>query len=246
MDGFTETGGGRNAAAEPGEMSVAEARGLLGGGTRAVFLLRHAERAHIDNEDPTFGADLPLTGEGERTAEALGRMLAGVPGPVRFAASPLARTIRTAGLVARGMGLDGAPVALDSAVGNDSAFVSDITEMWRQFRDGRFFEKMRRWFDDGRLPGFNELGPACDAYEDHAVALLGDAATGVFATHDVFIAAFLHGRGVKTDFREENWPRFLDSAAIFLMPDGTRRYALVRAGLSRHCRGVAPDGTLGA
>jgi hypothetical protein len=36
----------------------------------------------------------------------------------------------------------------------------------------------------------------------------------------------------------ENWPRFLDSAAIILAPAGSRRYALVRAGLSDRVTGV--------
>ena len=52
------------------------------------------------------------------------------------------------------------------------------------------------------------------------------------------IAAYLHGRGVRTDFCETNWPRFLDAAAIILTPDGRRQYALVRAGLSDRCCGV--------
>jgi len=226
-----------------GEVSVAEALEIARGpGVRTAFLVRHAERARIDNEDPSFGAELPLTAEGERTAEEFGRMLKGVEGRVAFAASPLKRTVRTAELIAKGMGRAGAEIARDSAIGNDCAFVSDLDAMWRLFRDGRFFFWMRDWFDRGVQTGFNEIRSACDGYERYAVSLLGDADFGVFATHDVYIAAFLHGRGVKTDFCEENWPRFLDSAAIFLMPDGSRRYALVRAGLSAHCRGVAGQG----
>ena len=54
----------------------------------------------------------------------------------------------------------------------------------------------------------------------------------------VYVAAFLHARGVKTDFNPDNWPRFLDSAAIVLRPDGERRYMFVRAGLSPLACGV--------
>ena len=66
------------------------------------------------------------------------------------------------------------------------------------------------------------------------------AQVGIFTTHDVFVAAYLHGRGVKTDFCKENWPRFLDAAAIIESPSGARRYALLRSGLSSGVCGVAP------
>ena len=61
---------------------------------------------------------------------------------------------------------------------------------------------------------------------------------GIYATHDVFVAAFLHARGVKTDFCAANWPRFLDSAAIVVEPSGAVRHAFVRAGLSDLACGV--------
>ena len=224
-----------------GEMTVPETVAMSQDGWRTVLLVRHAERTKIDNEDPTFGETIPLTAEGARTAEALGQMLKGVQGDVKFAASPLRRTVQTAALIAKGMGLGDVEIQEDGEIGNTSAFVSDLREMWLQFRDGRFFEKMRRWFDDGVHPGFNEIASACDEYERHALSLLGGSRFGVFATHDVFIAAYLHGRGVKTDFCERNWPRFLDSAAVFVAPDGERRYGFVRAGLSDRCRGVSAE-----
>jgi hypothetical protein len=89
--------------------------------------------------------------------------------------------------------------------------------------------------------GFNPLAPATDAFEEHALSVFS-AQLGVFATHDVYVAVFLHARGVKTDFNPDNWPRFLDSAAIVLRPDGERRYMFVRAGLSPLVCGVGGEG----
>ena len=105
-------------------------------------------------------------------------------------------------------------------------------------RDGSFFQRMGEYMQAGEQRGFNPLAPATDAFEEYALSVFS-AQLGVFATHDVYVAAFLHARGVKTDFNPDNWPRFLDSAAIVLRPDGERRYIFVRAGLSPLACGVA-------
>ena len=67
------------------------------------------------------------------------------------------------------------------------------------------------------------------------------ARLGIFATHDLHDAAFLYARGVKRDWTVESWVRFLDAAAIILSPDGTRRYALLRSGLSNGTVGVRTE-----
>ena len=112
-----------------------------------------------------------------------------------------------------------------------------LGEIRRLFRDGGFFVHMREWLEAGRQRGFNDLASASDAFEAYALSTF-TGTLGVYATHDVYVAAYLHARGVRTDFCVANWPRFLDAAAIVLAPDGTRRYALVRAGLSDKCCGV--------
>ena len=206
-----------------GEVSVSDVIAELGRGSRVLLLLRHSERPKIGYEDKTFGASLPLTENGKRLCVEFGRMLAGATPSVEFRASPLLRTVMTAELVAEGMGLAGAEVVRDALVGNGSAYVASELEVWRLFRDGSFFRRMVEYMQAGEQRGFNPLAPATDA---------------VFATHDVYVAAFLHARGVKTDFNPDNWPRFLDSAAIVLRPDGERRYMFVRAGLSPLACGV--------
>ena len=218
----------------------------LAAGNRVLLVVRHAERPRIQNEDPSFGASLGLTEEGERTSREFGRLLRGAAaaagGSVQFAASPLRRTVLTASLAAEGMGMSGMPLLQDEAIGNACAFVADAHEMWELFRDTRFFEHMAEYMRDGRQRGFAPIEGAADAFERYAMSLFR-ARLGIFATHDVYIAAFLSARKAHAEFTRENWPCFLDAAAIVEEPSGKRRYALLRSGLSSGICGIAPGET---
>lgn len=222
---------------EKTEWTLQDVRDELARGSRVLLVVRHAERPKIGYEDKTFGGSLPLTPAGERMSEEFGRILRGAAESVQFRASPLLRTVMTARLAAKGMGLEDADIPEDATIGNSSAFVESELDMWELFRDGKFFEHMSRYMNTGIQKGFAPLAAAADAYEERLLSLFS-AKLGIFATHDVFVAAYLHARGVKRDFCRENWPRFMDSAAIVLDADGLRRYALVRAGLSTLCTGV--------
>ena len=210
---------------------------------RVLLLVRHAERPRIQNEDPSFGAALGLTDEGARTSREFGRLMRGAfaaaQGDVQFAASPLRRTVLTASLIAEGMGAADAAIGEDEKIGNACAYVADAHEIWELFRDTLFFEHMCEYMRDGVQRGFAPLAEATDEFESYAMSVFR-ARLGIFTTHDVYVAAYLHGRGVKTDFCKENWPRFLDAAAIIESPSGARRYALLRSGLSSGVCGVAP------
>ena len=221
----------------PAEMSVADVRTELAHGNRVLLVVRHAERPKIGLEDKTFGATLPLTPAGEEMSLAYGRLLKGASDDVQFRASPLRRTVMTAERIAEGMGLAGAAIPTDAAVGNGSAFIASELEIWQLFYEGGFFEKMIEYIRQGRQRGFGELQSSADSFENHLISNFS-AKLGIFTSHDVYIVAYLHARGVKTDFDPSNWPRFLDAAAIVIAPDGTRRYGFVRAGLTDRCCGV--------
>lgn len=222
---------------DSGEVGIGDMLARLRQGDRVLLLVRHAERPKIAFDDRTFGGLLPLTPEGERMSEAFGGILRGAADDVQFVASPLRRTVMTARLVAKGMGLEGAKILEDSRIGNDSAFVRSQLEMWEAFRDGLFFDRMFEYLETGHQHGFNALGPATEVFEDYVLSRF-TAQLGIFVTHDNYIASFLHGKGVKTDFDRNNWPRFLDSAALVISPSGARASALVRAGLSDRICGV--------
>ena len=219
------------------ELSLQDVCAELDGGNRVLLMVRHAERPHIDHDDPTFGEDLPLTEAGAREAEQFGEAFRKYAAETQFLSSPLRRTRMTAECIARGMGLDRVEVPTDPLLGNSSFYFADQHEVFELFRDGSFFEKIFSYLANGMLRGFKEIHGATDRLEEWCVGRFA-ARLGMFTTHDLYIGAYLHARGVKTDFTVESWLRFLDSAAIIMRPDGSRAYALVRAGLSERCTGV--------
>ena len=93
---------------------------------------------------------------------------------------------------------------------------------------------------EGGLAGFRQITEATDALEEWALGKF-TAKLGIFTTHDLYNAAFLHERGVKRDWCVSNWVCFLDSVAIILDADGTRRYAFLRTGLSTGIVGVPSE-----
>ena len=220
-----------------GEMTLEDVRALLRAGNRVLLMTRHAERPHIDHEDPSFGATLPLTAAGEEMSRAFGRALRDFASVVQFASSPLRRTMMTTECIAEGMGIAHPDILSEEALGNGTFYFADQHAVWEEFRDGSFFQKCFAYFEKGTYRGFAELHVATDALEEWCLAHF-TAPFAVFTTHDLYIAAFLAARNVISRFTVANWPRFLDSAAIVLAPDGTRRYALVRAGLSDRVSGV--------
>ena len=220
-----------------GEVTLEDVRALLREGNRVLLMTRHAERPHIDHEDPSFGATLPITANGEEMSRAFGRILRDCAPVVQFASSPLRRTMMTTECIAEGMGVAHADIAPCDALGNGTFYFADQHAVWEEFRDGSFFRKCFAYFENGTYRGFAELHAATDALEEWCLAHF-TAPFAVFTTHDLYIAAFLAARRVVARFTEANWPRFLDSAAIVLAPDGMRRYAFVRAGLSDRATGV--------
>lgn len=220
------------------EMTLGDVAAALRGGARVILQVRHAERPKIDPTDPTFGDSLPLTAEGVRTARLFGEALREFAGDAQFLASPLRRTRMTAALIAEGMGADAGEIPADGRVGNDSFYYSDTAEVLRVFTPPEnFFPACIEYMDTGRQRGFNPLAESTDALEEWLFARFSKRLM-VVATHDLYIAAFLAARGAYPDRSRDTWPRFLDAAATLVGPDGTRRYALVRSGLSDGIVGV--------
>ncbi len=222
---------------EKKEITLEEAIEEIERGSRALMMVRHGERPHIDHEDPTFGSELPLTKAGYEMAVEVGRRMSRFAPETQFVSSPLRRTRMTAAGIAEGMGVPNADIPTDIQLGNSSFYFSDQHAVFEIFRDGDFFEKVFEYLQTGRQIGFNDLYEATDKLEEWYLSRF-TARVGIFTTHDLYNGAFLHARGVKTDFCVENWIRFLDAATIFIRPDGTRRYALVRAGLTDRVTGV--------
>ena len=209
-------------------MNLDEVKNELRQGSRVLLMVRHAERPHIDHDDPTFGAALPITEVGRLAAEAYGARLREFAADTQFYASPLRRTVMTAEAIARGMGLAAPSIPTDDKLGNSSFYFADQPAVFELFRDGSFYEKVFAYLRDGRQIGFADLHAATDALEEWALARF-TGRLGIFTTHDLYNGAFLKARGVVESFTVETWVQFLDAAAIIVRPDGRRRYALVRS-----------------
>ena len=222
------------------EISIEELKAEIRAGARALLQVRHAERPKMDPDDPSFGDDLHLTREGVRTARLLGEALAEFSGDVAFASSPLTRTRETAACIAEGMGLGAVPVLTDVRLGNESFFYEDPLVVLKTFKDLEFFNACFTYFREGRLPGFKEIHSSADACERWLDEHAGGRRLFVAVTHDCYIAAFLNARGAYGPGSRKDWVRFLDGGVTLVYPDGSRRYALVRAGLSHGICGVRP------
>ena len=220
-----------------GEITFNDVEAELRCGNRVLLMVRHGERAKIDNEDPTFGEALPLTDEGRRTSLQFGERLKAFAGETQFLSSPLLRTRQTAAFIAEGMGLGKVEIPTDPRLGNSSFYFADQREVYELFRDGGFFERIFEYLAKGTQRGFRDFREASDDLERWALGAF-KAKLGIFATHDLYNAVYLFARNVKRDWTVENWIRFLDAAVIIIEPNGVKRYALLRSGLSTGTVGV--------
>lgn len=218
------------------ELTLDELKGELCRGARVALMVRHAERPKMDPDDPSFGDALELTYEGTRTAKKLGVLLKEFADDVQFAASPLTRTRMTAACIAEGMGVPGAAVPTDELLGNGSFYYENAAEVLEVFKPKNFFPACIEYFKTAHQRGFRELYAATDEFEKWIDARWRNRLF-IIATHDLYVAAFLSARKVG-EFSKENWTRFLDGGAVIDGPDGKRRYALVRSGLSTGIVGV--------
>ena len=227
-------------------MTIEELKDEIRKGARCILQVRHAERPKMDPDDPTFGDKLALTDEGVRTARELGKMLSEFKDDVQFYASPLRRTVMTAELIAEGMGIEsksrvevegGQWIPTEERLGNGSFYYDDPAVVLEVFQPGNFFKACFEYYEHGEQRGFKNLYSATDALEKWLIDRF-EKKLFIVTTHDCYVAAFLAARKAVERFTIDNWIHFLDGGAILFYPDGTRKYALVRTGLSTGTCGV--------
>ena len=186
-------------------------RGLLSGGCRAALFIRHSERPPLLPDDKEFGRTLALTPRGEAMAREAGRLLAGIS-DVRFFASPMLRCQMTARCIADGMGLADAAVEDADPLGVHGFYYEDPYAVQDLMRRQGYMAYMLDYLRDGIAPYSNPLKPATERTAAWLQSQT-EARLGVFVSHDIFIASFLTGLGVRT-YTADNWVGYLHGAAL--------------------------------
>jgi len=206
-------------------MTYEELAGLLSQGARVALMIRHAERPHIDRDDPTFGETLALTPAGEAAAVELGKAFAPFAGEAEFHSSPMNRTRTTARKIAEGMGIREPAIAEHEVLGNSSFYFTDQRALFEAFRGNDIYPMMENYLRGGTLAGLGDLHAASDKLE-RWIDAHHEKRFAVYATHDLYNAAFLTARHA-AEFTAERWIGFLESAAIIDRTGGSRLYAYV-------------------
>lgn len=185
---------------------------------RAILLMRHAERPKIEEDDPTFGKNLDLTEAGIHMTKTVGAQLSGIEN-CRFGASPMRRTRKTARLLAAAMGLENVDVFDAPEAGTRGLWVESIDRLHagHQKEGSAYFTD--RYLRSGRADGYQPIHKGTARMTDWLIQTDFGAACTVILSHDIFIAAFLQGLGVR-DFGSKNWVGYLQGAALAQNHDG--------------------------
>lgn len=182
-----------------------------------ALLLRHAERPPIP--EGSMGMELELTPAGVAAATALGKAIG--PRVRRVHTSHVRRCVQTAQALCQGGGL-AHPVVQDPKLGVPSTFALQDPVAGATIR-GLGFEGFmdHLLYGDQVLPGLPHPEEGARLMREHLVAdLSGPPGLHVFVTHDVMIAASVV-RAWKVRFSAEDWPVFLESAAVWREGDRT-------------------------
>jgi broad specificity phosphatase PhoE len=208
------------------------------------LLLRHSARDRIAPGET--GNELPLTPEGVRLAEELGRALGSRIAGLR--ASPVERCVQTAECLARGTGGAGkmgspvegggagepdlsiepaVPVTIDAHLGGPGVYVEDLELVWQEFwRLGRtaFLHRVMECGLNGApaLPGLVRTDVAARRLVGHMLGLAkGKPGVHVFVTHDVIIVPTV-ACCLGAPLPKPLWPAFLEGG-LFWRENGAVR-----------------------
>jgi len=217
-------------------MTIFQMENTLREGGRVTILMRHAERPPLDPGDTTFGAMLPITERGCRTATRFGMMLSHIvlPEQVRAYASSTLRTVQTARCILEGLCSDTNPslcptVQTEGFLGSDSPFFGSLDERMALIAEGHYRERLNDYFSVGVQRGYRPLVEATERMEGCLRTLYAPRGSLVVAvTHDVNVGCFLAGRKVITSFTEETWPYYLDAAVILDCEGQPVQYGVLR------------------
>jgi|GEM_PF-581703 len=185
---------------------------------RVILLMRHAERPKIEEDDPSFGENLGLTETGIRTAQSYGEKLIGIQN-CRYGASPMRRTRKTARLVAAGMGIDNADIFDAPEAGIHGLWIENAERLHAGHHKEGSAIYTDRYFRDGYAEGYRSIHEGtARMFKWLTQTDFGGDCTFI-VSHDIFIAAFLQGLGVR-NFSSREWIGYLQGAGLMENHDG--------------------------
>ena len=222
-----------------GEVSFQDIELALGKGDRVAVVVRHAERPPLEKDDPTFGADLPITRTGKIKADTFGFALKEFSGGFEHGiqSSKTMRCRMTARVISEAMGGEyTGSFRLDGILGDKSPFFGNVDDRLALANEGNYRESLNEYFRTGKQRGFADLATATDEFEDY---LWSECARHfspleIYVTHDINVGCFLGGRKVVMRFTDSNWPHYLDAAVAFLGKNGCARYGYLRSWESKN------------
>ena len=110
-------------------------------------------------------------------------------------------------------------------MGNSSFYFADQREVYGLFRGGGFFEGIFKYMADGEQRGFRNIYEASDDLEAWALGKF-KAKLGIFATHDLYNAAFLFDDAAALSFNRA-YERYILGLPYPTVGDRARAYATV-------------------
>ena len=176
-----------------------------------ALLVRHAERPAIP--EGSMGMDLAITERGAAAARSLGARLGSRV--LRVHTSAIRRCVQTAQAIIAGAGVALEPVE-DGALGVPSTFALASPEALATIQELGFDGLMEHLVrGDKPLPGLPHPAEGARLLREHALSLLdGPPGLHVLVTHDAMIAALV-ARSTAAFFAHDDWPRFLESTALW-------------------------------
>ncbi len=176
-------------------------------GRNALFI-RHSERFHLEQGE--FGIGVPLTENGKKTAEQMGKIIREQGYRLNcIFASPTVRTLQTAHHIALGYGGKIDIIPDDILMGKD-LYVIDPEQASQTPVKG--YELFIRYARGEKFPGWGDINTA-NRKLDCFLNINSQKGLNIFVSHDYIIAIFMYFK-LKKFPSQENWLNFLDGINI--------------------------------
>lgn len=176
---------------------------------KIALVIRHGEREEFPPN--SFGNDVPLTENGIKESERLGRMLA-EKNIAEIFTSPVLRCVQTAESMVRGM-CQNIKITKENMLGNPGLHISDSNlagELYLKYGGIGVFEK---FVGDEHILGIASKDFLKTAAKEWFCKKCIENGITIFITHDVLIAHFAHANNLHT-YSKEKWVGFLDGIII--------------------------------